>query len=71
MVTELADLGDMVAPSLTALLEARKQLRAFIGHVEPTFNWPLRAPDSQHALTSDLVDDLLYTHPMLGRPLAG
>jgi hypothetical protein len=68
MVTELAGLGSLVAPFPQALLAAAKPARAFIGHVEPTFDWTLRDGPTKHALTSDLVAGL-YTGLLLGRPV--
>jgi hypothetical protein len=68
MVTEVATLGGLVAPLPLALLSAPKPVRAFIGHVEPTFDWTLRHAPSMHALTDDLIA-ALYTELMLGRPV--
>lgn len=68
MITEVAGLGSLVAPLPTALLGATRPLRAFIGHVEPTYDWTLRDQGSQHALTADLVT-ALYDHLLLGRPV--
>lgn len=68
MVTEIAGLGSLVAPLPVALLSAPKPLRAFVGHVEPTYDWTIRHGPSKHALTADLVDGL-YTDVMLGRPI--
>ena len=42
----LARIGPMVAPLPTHLLGCRRPARAFIGHVEPTFNWALLDPDT-------------------------
>jgi hypothetical protein len=68
MITEVAALGSRIAPLPLALLSAPKPLRAFIGHVEPTFDWTIRHAASRHALTADLVQGL-YTELMLGRPV--
>jgi hypothetical protein len=68
MVTEVAALGGLVAPLPLALLSAAKPVRAFVGHVEPTFDWTLRHAPSKHALTDDLIS-ALYTELMLGRPV--
>ena len=68
MVTEVAGLGSLVAPLPLALLSAPKPLRAFVGHVEPTYDWTIRHGPSKHALTADLVEGL-YTDVMLGRPI--
>ena len=51
--------GDRVAPLPTALLGAKKPGRAFIGHVEPTFDWTLRNPDTRQTLT-DSIQQALY-----------
>lgn len=53
----VAALGAHVAPLPTALLGAAKPLRAFVGHVEPTFDWTLRATTGQ-VLTSTLCNAL-------------
>jgi hypothetical protein len=37
------------------LLGAKKPLRAFIGHVEPTFDWTIRQPDTGQHLTNSIV----------------
>jgi hypothetical protein len=68
MLTEVADLGSLVAPLPTALLSASRPLRAFIGHVEPTYDWTIRDQLSRHALTDDLVTGL-YDDLLLGRPV--
>jgi hypothetical protein len=52
----------MVAPLPCSLIEAAAPLRAFVGHVEPTFDWTLRDPANgqgvTHALCSALYDNL-------------
>lgn len=50
-----ANAGAVVSPLPRALLGARKPLRAFIGHVEPTFDWTLEFPDNHQELTVDLT----------------
>jgi hypothetical protein len=55
----VAKLGNRVAPLPTALLGAKKPARAFIGHVEPTFDWTLRNIDSRQMLT-DSIQQALY-----------
>jgi len=52
--------GDMIAPLPQALLGADPPLRAFVGHVEPTFDWTLRDPRTGQVLTSALRE-CLYT----------
>jgi hypothetical protein len=55
----VAKLGSRVSPLPTALLGAKKPARAFIGHVEPTFDWTLRNPDTRQMLT-DSIQQALY-----------
>jgi len=54
--------GSTVAPLPKALLGAPHPLRAFVGHVEPTFDWTLRDPNNQqvvtHVLRTALYDSL-------------
>jgi hypothetical protein len=54
--------GSTVAPLPKALLGAPRPLRAFVGHVEPTFDWTLRDPNNKqvvtHILQSALYDNL-------------
>jgi len=54
----VAQVGNKVAPLPTALLGAANPLRAFIGHIEPTFDWTLRNPDTNQSLTSSLEEAL-------------
>ena len=64
--------GARCAPLPQALLGAEKPLRAFIGHVEPTFDWTLRHPRTGQPLTSSLRQALyegLYAAGG-GRPVA-
>jgi len=56
----VAGLGSRVAPLPRALLGVERPLRAFIGHVEPTFDWTLRQQATGQFLTSSLAD-ALYT----------
>ena len=53
----VASLGAETAPLPKALLGASKPLRAFIGQVEPTFDWTLRAQTGQ-VLTDSLCKAL-------------
>jgi hypothetical protein len=50
----------MVAPLPRALLGHAAPLRAFVGHVEPTFDWTLRDPATKQVLTHVLCK-ALYT----------
>jgi hypothetical protein len=54
MLGRVKELGAMVAPFPRALLGATKPLRAFIGHVDPTFNWTIQDKDTQTYLTDEL-----------------
>ena len=54
----IAASGAYVAPFPRALLGAKKPLRAFIGHVEPTFDWTLRQPATGQHLTNSLCRSL-------------
>ena len=65
----LGQLEPMVAPLPLALLGADRPIRAFIGHVEPTFDWSLKDPKSGAILTDSLVKtfyDRLYTGKPIG-----
>jgi hypothetical protein len=50
--------GAVVAPLPRALLGATEPLRAFVGHVEPTFDWTLRDPVTHEVLTHVLYEAL-------------
>lgn len=54
----VAAIGSLTAPLPRALLGAARPLRAFIGHVEPTFDWTIRQPMTRQALTGDLTKAL-------------
>jgi hypothetical protein len=54
----VAALGAQVAPLPRKLLGAAQPLRAFVGHVEPTFNWTIQQPDTKQALTDGLREAL-------------
>lgn len=67
--------GARVSPLAVALLGAEKPLRAFVGHVEPTFDWTLRDPNNSqvvtHALQTCLYDRLYQPdRPPIGWALA-
>jgi hypothetical protein len=59
VLTGVSLLRDRVSPMPLALLGCKKPLRAFIGHVEPTFDWTLQYPDNRQALT-DSITKALY-----------
>jgi hypothetical protein len=59
LLNQIADAaGDTVAPLPRALLGAEKPLRAFVGHVEPTFDWTLRDPTNKQVVTHVLCSAL-------------
>jgi hypothetical protein len=47
----IAGAGSSIAPLPQALLSAEKPARAFVGHVEPTFDWPLADPETGQPLS--------------------
>ncbi|MBH0776293.1 hypothetical protein [Nocardia bovistercoris] len=72
VVDGVAGLGAAVAPLPTRLLGADKPLRAFIGHVEPTFDWTLIEPSNGQPLTMPLIEAIypnLYRRQPIGRAL--
>jgi hypothetical protein len=68
MVNAAAAAGPAVAPLPEALLGAPEPARAFIGHVEPTFDWTLQHPLTGVVLTASirkaLYDDLYQEEPV-------
>jgi hypothetical protein len=54
----VASLGAQIAPLPTALLGAERPLRAFIGHVEPTFDWTLKQTATGQFLTASILEAL-------------
>jgi hypothetical protein len=63
----------MVAPLARELLGAARPLRAFVGHVEPTFDWTLRDPKTKQPLTHVLTNCLyekLYQQGQYRTPIA-
>lgn len=68
VLTGVAKLGAMVSPLPRTLLGASKPLRAFIGQVEPTFNWTMSFPPNRQRLTSDL-QRVLYERLCSGLPV--
>lgn len=68
----VAALGSRVAALPVALLGAKKPARAFVGHVEPTFDWTLRNPDTRQLLTGSIQEALyneLYQPSPIGHAL--
>lgn len=68
LLRTVAGVGPTVAPLPTALLGAGHPLRAFIGHVEPTFDWTLRFPWTRQYLTSS-IHTTLYNGLCAGEPV--
>jgi hypothetical protein len=64
----VARCGARVAPLPQALLGSPDPLRAFVGHVEPTFNWTLEQPETKQFTTAPLVaalyDELFQPAPI-------
>lgn len=56
MLEAVAGAGSLVAPLPQALLGAAQPARAFVGHVEPTFDWTLRDPVTGQSTTQSLID---------------
>ena len=67
VLNAVAAIGASVAPFPTELLSAERPLRAFIGHVEPTFNWTLLHPLNKQPLT-DAIQQALYNGMYRARP---
>jgi hypothetical protein len=69
VVNAVSALGSTVAPAVTRLLGRERPVRAIVGHVEPTFDWTLRVPETGQGLGSDLVaalSDNLYAGQPIG-----
>lgn len=74
LLRSLAALGSRISFLPRVLLGAPKPLRAFIGHVEPTFDWTLRQPRTGQHLTSALTQGLyqgLFTPDKVPKPVGG
>jgi hypothetical protein len=54
----VAEAGALVAPLARRLLGAPRPLRAFLGHVEPTFDWTLKDRSTGQTLTGSLAEAL-------------
>jgi hypothetical protein len=60
----LSRIPAQVSPLPRALLGAKSPLRAFIGHVEPTFHWSLESKGRSARLTRTFHDDLFKRRPI-------
>lgn len=58
VVDAVTSLGSAVAPAPLALLSRERPVRAVFGHVEPTFDWTLRDPETGQRFGGDLVGAL-------------
>ncbi|WP_243076728.1 hypothetical protein [Microbacterium sp. SS28] len=56
IVAGVASLGPTIAPLPQRLLSAEHPVAAFIGKIEPTFDWTLAEPDTGENVVLDLVD---------------
>lgn len=61
--------GARIAPLPRLLLGSRAPLRAFVGHVEPTFDWTLRQPDTGEVLTAAVTEALYNDLYQPGLPM--
>jgi hypothetical protein len=59
LIGKVVALGAITASFPKALLGAKNPARAFIGHVEPTFDWTLQRPAMEQPLTSSLIDAII------------
>jgi hypothetical protein len=72
VVHAVGELGPIVSQLPTRLLSADPPLRAFVGHVEPTFDWTLLANGTGQFLTAPLITAVypnLYRRWPVGRTL--
>jgi hypothetical protein len=63
--------GSMTSPLPRALLGGAAPARAFIGHVEPTFDWTLRNPVTGQVTTHHIVETLYQQLHLASRPPIG
>jgi hypothetical protein len=68
ILKSLTRIGARAAPFPEALLGAEEPLRAFVGHVEPTFDWMLRQRFTGQYLT-DPIKEALYDRLYQPMPL--
>ena len=68
VVSAVAALGRSVAPAPLKLLGRKRPIRGLYGHVEPTFNWTLRVPETGqglgHHITTALSSNLYDQQPL-------
>jgi hypothetical protein len=67
-ISAVAALGRSVAPAPLRLLGRKRPVRAVYGHVEPTFNWTLRVPETGqglgHHIVAALSSNLYHQEPV-------
>jgi hypothetical protein len=68
ILAAVAGCGDTIAPFPLALLSAEKPAKAFVGHVEPTFDWSVRHNSTGQFLTNPLLDTF-YQRLFSGEPI--
>ena len=68
VVTAVTTCGEVIAPLPRTLLGAPRPLAAFVGHVEPTFDWTIRHPDTGQYL-SNAIMDCFYQALFTGQPI--
>lgn len=70
-LTAISKVGACSSPLARELLGGKRPVRAFVGHVEPTFDWTLRDNSTGQVTTQWIIDALygelhLSAHPPLG-----
>lgn len=68
LLQAVAALGARVAPMPEKLLGSANPVRAFIGHVEPTFDWSVKSPVAGKPLTK-AIETTLYNGLFAGEPV--
>lgn len=68
VLTQVAKLGSTVAPGPLRLLGRENPIRAFFGHVEPTFDWTLRDASTKQLFGGPIVIGL-STNMFGGQPI--
>lgn len=68
LLQAVAGLGARIAPMPDELLGSARPIRAFIGHVEPTFDWSVKSPVAGKPLTK-AIEKTLYCRLFAGEPV--
>lgn len=68
IISALTGCGSLTAPMPKALLGAPAPLRAFVGHIEPTFNWSIQHPKTRQSFATSLTR-CFYQNLYLGAPI--